>query len=108
MTRDTRAAYRRRAADTERMVDAAVAEVKAERDAALAERRERAAAERARIAALPPVDPSLMVPGVLVGDRRGRAGAVVRVNAKTVTVRAGVIEERLTLSDVVHIAGGAA
>lgn len=96
-------AYRRRAADTERMVDQAVAEVKATRDADLQARRARAVAERARIDALPAIDPARIVPGVLVGDRRGRVGEVVRVNPKTATVRCGVIEQRLQLDQIITI-----
>ncbi|QUW18868.1 hypothetical protein [Agrococcus sp. Marseille-Q4369] len=96
-------AYRRRAADTERMVDAAVAEVKADRDAELRERKARAARERDRIAALPAVDPARIVRGALVGDRRGRVGEVVRVSAKTATVRCGAIEQRLQLDQIITI-----
>jgi hypothetical protein len=96
-------AYRRRAADTERMVDAAVAEVATARATDWADHKGRASAERARVDALPAIDPARIVPGALVGDRRGRVGQVVRVNAKTATVRAGAIEQRLQLADIITI-----
>ena len=96
-------AYRRRAADTERMVDQAVADVKADRAADMAARKEAADVERNRIHALPPIDPARMVPGAIVGDRFGRVGEVVRVNRKTVSVRAGAYESRLNLDDVIAI-----
>lgn len=81
MKRDTRSAYRRRAAATERSVDAAVAEVRA------SEAEERAAAiarYKARIAPVPYTPEELaaaVAVRTIVGWHR-----VVKVNAKTVTV----------------------
>jgi hypothetical protein len=96
-------AYRRRAADTERMVDGAVADIKAARAADFAARKEASNVERNRLHALDPIDPARMNPGVIVGDRAGRVGAVVRVNRTTVTVAAGGTEQRLNLNDVIAI-----
>lgn len=85
MTRDTRQAYRRRAADTERRVDDAVAIVKAEKDAAWAA----AKAKRAEV---------LAARGTFTRDDIVGAGfihdgiswrKVVKVNAKSVSVESG-------------------
>lgn len=78
-------AYRRRAAATERMVDAAVAEVKAERRAAWDEaKRKRAAAEAARRRF---TRDEIVGAGFVHDGRAWRK--VVRVNTKTVSVESG-------------------
>lgn len=93
----------RREAAVHRELAAATAQVKAERDAAWKRAEAEADRERERVRALPPIDPARMSRGSLVGDRKGRVGEVLRVNAKTVTVRCGVIESRLALADVIAI-----
>lgn len=84
MKRDTRTAYRARVAATERSVDAAVAEVKAQQEA---ERAERAAAYAKRYAPVP------FTPEELKAARVVRTVVgwhdVVKVNAKSVTVATG-------------------
>lgn len=89
MTRDTRQAYRRRAADTERMVDQAVADVKAARDADMQAQKERAAYQQFARNIAPAIDAATLAPGMWVLDRRNRAGRVIRVNQKTVRVDLG-------------------
>lgn len=89
MKRDTRQAYRRRAADTERMVDAAVADVKAERAAELREQKERAAYRQFARDIAPAVEADQLEPGMWVLDRRNRTGVVIRVNRTTVRVDLG-------------------
>lgn len=84
MKRDTRTAYRARAAATERMVDEAVAEVNAERDA------QRAAAKAAtaiRNTPIPFTDDEYTAARAV----RTKLGwhKVVRVNAKSVSVESG-------------------
>ena len=83
MKRDTRAAYRRRAADTERMVDAAVAAVKQEQAERFA-----AAKEAARVAeaARPKFTRADLADAHHVHDGH-RWLRVVRVNRETVTVQ---------------------
>lgn len=80
-------AYRRRAADTERMVDAAVAEVKAARDADWEAQKRAAQLARERDEANPP-DLSSLKPGSMIRTRYGWR-QVVKVNAKTVRVATG-------------------
>ena len=89
MKRDTRQAYRRRAADTERMVDAAVADVKANRDADLAARKAYRAQLRSDWAAMGAVPADRLKPGMRVANRRGFAATVVRVNPTSATVDHG-------------------
>lgn len=89
MKRDTRQAYRRRAADTERMVDASVAEVKAQRHAEHKAAKESAAARRAAFDAKPAIDASAIRVGMWVLNRKGAAGVVLRLNPKTVRVDLG-------------------
>jgi hypothetical protein len=82
MKKDTRSAYRSRAANTERLVDASVAAVKAERD----ERFETARADYAdRNKPIPFTDEQYAAARVV----RTRFGwhEVVRVNAQSVTVK---------------------
>lgn len=82
--RDTRTAYRARAAATERMVDEAVAAVKAERDA---ERQAAKAATALRNTPVPFTDDEWATAQAV----RTRLGwhKVVRANAKSVTVETG-------------------
>jgi hypothetical protein len=101
MKRDTRTAYRRRAADTERMVDQAVAEVKADRAARMQKSKDRATEQRARFAIQPAIDPTLLTAGMWVLNRRADAGQVVRVNGKTVTVSYMDLEFRWPLDTII-------
>lgn len=80
-------AYRRRAADTERMIDAAVAEVKAARDADWEAQKVAAQQARERHEANPP-DLSALKPGSMIRTRYGWR-QVVKVNTKTVRVATG-------------------
>ena len=82
MTRDTRSAYRRRAADTERMVDAAVAEVRRERDAEWAASKQRV---KDREASRRQFTRDEIAGAEFVHDGLSWR-KVVRVNAKTVSV----------------------
>jgi hypothetical protein len=97
-------AYRRRAAATERMVDAAVAEVKAEQhaswEAQKAARRE-AEATRRRFTRDDLVD------ALLVRDIYGWA-RVVRVNERTITVAADFGNRKIPFDRVLEFRGGAA
>ena len=79
---DTHTAYRARAAATERMVDQAVAEVTAERDAKFAANAE---AAKVRNAPVPFTEAEYLAAKVI----RTRLGwyEVIRVNAKSVTVK---------------------
>lgn len=81
MKRDTRTAYRRRAAATERSIDAALAEVKTAKEV---ERQEAAAEYAAKHAPVPYTSEELATARLI----RTRYGwyKVVRVNTKTVTV----------------------
>jgi len=97
--RDTRTAYRARAAATERSVDAAVAEVKA---ATLAEQME---AKRAYFALTKPVP---FTPEELLTARAIRTSVgwhkVARVNAKSVSVETGYSwTDRYTLDEVLEV-----
>jgi len=89
MPRESRRAWRAREAATERELDAAVAEVRAERAAEFQEQKERAAYQQFWRDIAPAVDVDLLEPGMWVLDRRNRAGVVVRVNRKTVRVDLG-------------------
>lgn len=89
MKRDTRQAYRRRAADTERMVDQSVAEIKAAHAADFQAQKERAAYQQFARNILPAVEAHLLAPGMWVLDRRNRAAVVIRVNQKTARVDLG-------------------
>lgn len=82
--RDTRTAYRARAAATERSIDAALVEMRAAKEAAESEAR---AAYAKRTAPVPFTEAELKVARVI----RTAYGwyAVVRVNAKTVTAKDG-------------------
>lgn len=76
-----------REAAVHRDLAAASAAVKAEQDAKWAESRARKQAMLAEFAAMPAVDPTQILPGMVVADRRGRADVVERVNEKTVTLK---------------------
>ena len=81
MKRDTRTAYRARAAATERSIDDAKAEVKAGEEA---ERAERIAAYAAKYAPVPFTDEELKAArAIRVGNSFYK---VIRVNEKSVTV----------------------
>ena len=99
MKRDTRTAYRARAAATERSVDAALAEVKAAKEAEWAE------ALRANLALTKPVP---FTPEELKAARAIRTSVgghrVVKVNAKSVTVATGYSwNDRYTLEKVLEV-----
>lgn len=96
-------AYRRRALDTERMVDQAVADVKAEQAAEFAAAREARRKIRAELEAMPTVNPELIVPGVIVRTRGDGLGAVVKVNRKTVDVIVAGFPARWPLDSIVHV-----
>lgn len=104
MKRDTRQAYRRRAADTERMVDQSVADVRADRKAKFETAKQEGAMRRAHLAAQPAVDPSAIKPGMWVLNRRTFAAEVVKVNRTTVTVRHMGFEERWPLESIIAAA----
>lgn len=97
MTRDTMRAHRARARDTERMVDAAVAEVKADTTA-----RYQALAEQAtaRLADLPPFTAADLTTATHVRTLRQGWREVVKVNAKTVTIKLGSSWYRIPLHRV--------
>lgn len=80
-------AYQRRAANTERTIDAAVAEVKAVRTADWGARKKAAKQAQERDEANPP-DLSSLKPGSMIRTRYGWR-QVVKVNAKTVRVATG-------------------
>lgn len=92
-------AHRRRAAATERMVDAAVAEVKAERAADWAAR---AAAHREAEAARHRYTRDELVDALLVRDMYGWA-SVVRVNTTTVTVNADFGTRKIRFDRVLEV-----
>jgi hypothetical protein len=101
MKRDTRSAYRARAAATERMVDESAATVKAEQAAKLQSAKERAAAQRAVLEATPTVDPATITPGMWVLNRKGSAGEVLKVNRTTVAVSYMGFESRWPLDSII-------
>ena len=99
MKKDTRTAYRARAAATEQSVEAAAAEVKAAKEAEWAD------AHRAYLALTKPVP---FAPEELKAARAIRTDAgwhkVVRVNAKSVTVESGYSwTDRYTLDKVLEV-----
>lgn len=99
MKRDTRSAYRARAAATERSVDAALAEVKAVQVA------EQLEAQRTYFALTKPVP---FTPEELLAARAIRTDAgwhkVVRVNATSVTVETGYSwTDRYTFDKVLEV-----
>jgi len=81
---DTRTAYRARAAATERMVDVAVAAVKAEQDAQFAAAKTAAAAKNAPVSFTEDQYRAATAVRTKLGWYR-----VVKVNAKSVTVETG-------------------
>jgi hypothetical protein len=99
MSRDTRTAYRARAAATERSIDAALAEVKA---AKTVQDREAAAEYAARISpAIPFTDEELKAARVV----RTRYGwnRVIRVNTKTVTVSGDFGDHRIPTTTILEV-----
>lgn len=82
MKRESMQAWRRRQAETERMIDDAVAHVRAARDAELDARRDAAAVDRALAGRFTADD---LAGAAAVRDRIGWH-RVVKVNAKSVTV----------------------
>lgn len=83
MKRDTRAAWRRRQAATERSIDEAVAVVKAERAAQWAEAKAAAAVARANRRVYTADD----LKGARLAKNGGEWREIARVNAKTVSLR---------------------
>ena len=100
MKRDTRSAYRARAAATERSIDAALAETKAAKEVEAAER---SAADADRTKAVPFTPDELKAAQAIrtaIGWHR-----VVRVNAKSVTVETGYSwHDRYTLDKILQVA----
>lgn len=96
MKRDTRTAYRARAAATERSIDEGKAEAKAAEDM---ERAERIAAYNAKYAPVPFTDEELKAArAIRVGHSWYK---VMRVNAKSVTVPSGYSwNDRIDISKV--------
>lgn len=82
MTRDTRAAFRRREATAERWVDEGVAAVRAEREARYREAKEKAAEFEA---SRPRFTRDDLLNAVVVKDKFGWQ-KVIRVNSKTITL----------------------
>lgn len=101
MKRDTRQAYRRRAADAERLVDQSVAEVKAQRLAEHQKAKESAAARRAAFDAKPTIDAASIAAGMWVLNRKGDAGEVVKVNRTTVAVKHMGLDFRWPLDSII-------
>lgn len=101
MPRESRQAWRRRNAETERGIDAAVAEVTRERTTSFKESKERAAQRRAELAAKPAVDASTVEPGMWVLNRRGWAAEVVKINRTTATVTHMGSEMRWPLESII-------
>jgi hypothetical protein len=98
MRRDTRSAYRSRAAAAERSVDVAIADVKAAKEAAEAEAR---AAYEAKYAPVPFTDEELKVASV-VRTRFGWA-RLIRVNAKTVTIAGAFGDDRIPVASILEV-----
>ena len=99
MKRDTRTAYRARAAATERSVDAALADVKAQQEA---ERAEAQAAWSKRYAPVPFTAEELKAARTI----RTALGlhAVVRVNAKSVTVKTAYSwTDRVSIDKIIEV-----
>jgi hypothetical protein len=97
--RDTRTAYRARAAATERSVDTALAEVRAEWQATAAENQ---AAYRVKFAPVPYTPEELAAARVIRTDAGWHK--VARVNAKSVTVETGYSwTDRYTLDKVLEV-----
>lgn len=98
MSRDTRAAYRTRAAAAERSVDAAIAEVKAAKEA---EDAAAAAAYAERTKPVPFTADELKAARAV----RTRYGwyRVLRVNAKTVTVSGDFGDHRIPQTTVLEV-----
>lgn len=102
MRRDTVTAYRRRARDTERMVDDAVAEVAAERAAEWTAAKERAA--KARAARRQFTRDDLVGAGFVHDGVAWRK--VVRLNAKTVSVESGYSwTDRVPFARIIAVQG---
>ena len=100
MKRDTRAAYRARAAATERSVDAALAEVKAA-NAEEATERATAYAERTKPV---PFTPDELRAARAVRDAYGWH-KVARVNAKSVSVETGYSwTDRIDITKILQVA----
>jgi hypothetical protein len=98
MNRDTRTAYRARAAATERSVDAAIAEVEAT-EAAEAEAR---AAENAKRNAPVPFTAEELAAARVVRTRFGWA-RLIRVNAKTVTIAGAFGDDRVHVASILEV-----
>jgi hypothetical protein len=99
MKRDTRTAYRARAAATERSIDAALAEAKAEWEATTAANQ---AEYRVKFAPVPYTTEELGAARVVRTDVGWHK--VVRVNAKSVTVESGYAwNDRYTLDKVLEV-----
>lgn len=101
MTRESRQAWRSRNAATERGIDAAVAEVKADAASVHAQAKARIAGLRKEWAAMPTVPREQITAGMRVADRRGRIGDVVKVNAKTVDVVSYGFHARWSLESII-------
>jgi len=96
---DTRTAYRARAAATERMVDEAVASVKAERDAQFAASKSAAALKNAPV----PFTDDQYQAATAVRTKLGWY-RVVKVNAKSVLVETGHSwTDRITRSKIIEV-----
>ena len=99
MRRDTRTAFRARAAATERSVDAALAEVKAAKEAEAAER----AVTHAERAKPVPFTPDELKAARAVRDAYGWH-KVARVNAKTVSVETGYSwTDRIDITKILQV-----
>ncbi|WP_457948281.1 hypothetical protein ACTAQI_20230 [Pseudarthrobacter sp. alpha12b] len=98
MKKDTRTAYRARAAATERSVDAAIAKVKELQDA---EQAERSAAYAERNKAVP-FSPEELKAARAVRTHYGW-DRVVRVNAKSVTVVGDFGDYRVPVSNILEV-----
>lgn len=98
MIRDTRTAYRARAAATERSIDAALAEVKVAREAAEAEARAAYARRNAPVPFTPEQLAAARVVRTVYGWER-----LVRVNAKTVTVAGDFGDYRTPITAILEV-----
>lgn len=97
MKRDTRTAYRARSAATERSIDAALAEVKAQQEAEAAESRARYA-ERTKAV---PYTPEELHAARAVRTHYGWQ-RVIRVNAKSVTVSGDFGDHRIPTATILE------
>lgn len=98
MSRDTRTAYRARAAAAERSVDEALADVRA---AEATEAARRAAAFAERTNPVPFTDEELKAARV-IRTRFGWA-PVIRVNAKTVTAAGAFGDDRVPIGSILEV-----